>query len=59
MPFAFGIGGALGIEAEAFMIEAVKLAEFCRKGQGDMQHWSAMSWRGHWGQGCNEDQIIV
>ena len=25
------------------MREAVKVAEFCRKGQGDLQHWSAMS----------------
>eukprot|EP01044_Picomonas_judraskeda_P027173 COSAG03_NODE_8530_length_794_cov_362.991367_2_plen_31_part_01 len=30
------------------MREAVKVAEFCRKGQGDLQHWSAMSWWGHW-----------
>ena len=50
VPFAFEIGGALGTEAEAFMREAVKVAEFCRKGQGDLQHWSAMSWRGHWSQ---------
>ena len=28
------------------MREAVKVAEFCRKGQGDLQHWSAMSWGG-------------
>ena len=49
-PFAFEVGGALGTEAEAFMREAVKVAEFCRKGQGDLQHWSAMSWRGHWSQ---------
>jgi hypothetical protein len=32
------------------MREAVKVAKFCRKGQGDLQHWSAMSWRGHWRQ---------
>ena len=50
VPFAFEIGGALGTEAEAFMREAVKVAEFCRKGQGDLQHWSAMSWWGHWRQ---------
>jgi hypothetical protein len=50
VPFAFEVGGALGTEAEAFMREAVKVAEFCRKGQGDLQHWSAMSWRGHWSQ---------
>ena len=43
VPFAFEIGGALGTEAKAFMREAVKVAEFCRKGQGDLQHWSAMS----------------
>ena len=28
------------------MWEAMKVAEFCRKGQGDLQHWSAMSWGG-------------
>ena len=50
MPFAFEIGGALGTEAEDFMREAVKVAEFCRRGQGDLQHWSAMSWGGHWRQ---------
>ncbi len=32
------------------MREAVKVAKFCRKGQGDLQHWSAMSWWGHWRQ---------
>ena len=50
VPFAFEIGGALGTEAEDFMREAVKVAEFCRRGQGDLQHWSAMSWGGHWRQ---------
>ena len=45
--FAFEVGGALGTEAEAFMWEAMKVAEFCRKGQGDLQHWSPMSWGGH------------
>ena len=35
-----------GTEAEAFMVEAMKVAEFCRKGQGDLLHWSAMSWGG-------------
>ena len=30
--------------------EAVKVAEFCRKGQGDVQHWSTMSRWGHWRQ---------
>eukprot|EP01046_Picozoa_sp_COSAG06_P078116 COSAG06_NODE_25775_length_629_cov_0.566038_1_plen_43_part_00 len=32
VPFAFEVGGALGTEAEAFMREAVKVVEFCRKG---------------------------
>ena len=50
VPFAFEIGGALGTEAEDFMREVVKVAEFCRRGQGDLQHWSAMSWGGHWRQ---------
>ena len=50
VPFAFEVGGALGTEAEAFMWEAMQVAEFCRKGQGDLQHWSAMSWGGHWRQ---------
>ena len=45
VPFAFEIGGALGTEAEAFMREAVKVAEFCRKGQGDLvfQHFATSS----------------
>ena len=46
----FEVGGALGTEAEAFMWEAGRVAEYCRKGQGDLQHWSAMSWGGHWRQ---------
>ena len=50
VPFAFEVGGALGTEAEAFMREAGRVAEYCRKGQGDLQHWSAMSWGGHWRQ---------
>ena len=28
------------------MWEAGRVAEYCRKGQGDLQHWSAMSWGG-------------
>ena len=26
------------------------MAEHCRKGRGDLEHWSAMSWGGHWRQ---------
>ena len=50
VPFAFEIGGALGVEAEDFMTEVVRVAEYTRKGRGDLEHWSAMSWGGHWRQ---------
>ena len=32
------------------MHEAVKVAEHCRNGVGDLSHWSAMNWGGHWRQ---------
>ena len=44
MPFAFEVGGAWGTEAEDFLHEAVKVAEHCRNGVGDLSHWSAMNW---------------
>ena len=50
VPFAFEVGGALGDEAEAFLRLAVKVAAHCRRGVGDLEHWSAMSWSGHWRQ---------
>ena len=50
VPFAFEIGGALGVEAEDFMAEVLRVAEYTRKGRGDLEHWSAMSWGGHWRQ---------
>ena len=48
--FAFEVGGAWGTEAEDFLHEAVKVAEHCRNGVGDLSHWSAMNWGGHWRQ---------
>ena len=32
------------------MTEVVRVAEYTRKGRGDLEHWSAMSWGGHWRQ---------
>ena len=50
VPFAFEVGGALGDESEDFLREAAKVAEHCRRGVGDLTHWSAMTWGGHWRQ---------
>ncbi len=44
------VGGALGDESEDFLREAAKVAEHCRRGVGDLTHWSAMTWGGHWRQ---------
>ena len=30
--------------------KAAKVAEHCRRGVGDLTHWSAMIWGGHWRQ---------
>ena len=43
-------GGAWGTEAEEFLKESKKVAEHCRNGIGDLSHWSAMNWGGHWRQ---------
>jgi len=50
VPFAFEVGGALGREAEDLIGEAVSVAEYNRKGLGDLAHWSALNWEGHWRQ---------
>ena len=50
VPFAFEVGGAMGDESEDFLSEAAKVAEHCRRGVGDLTHWSAMIWGGHWRQ---------
>jgi len=50
VPFAFEVGGALGREAEELIGEAVRVAEYNRKGLGDLAHWSALNWEGHWRQ---------
>ena len=51
MPFAFEVGGAMGDGPEDFLSEAAKVAEHsCRRGIGDLTHWSAMIWGGHWRQ---------
>jgi hypothetical protein len=50
VPFAFEVGGALGDEAEELIGEAIRVAEFNRKGVGDLAHWSALNWEGHWRQ---------
>ena len=50
VPFAFEVGGALGREAEDLIGEAVRVAEYNRKGLGDLAHWSALNWEGHWRQ---------
>ena len=40
---------AMGDESEDFLSEAAKVAEHCRRGVGDLTHWSAMIWGGgHW-----------
>ena len=50
VPFAFEVGGALGDEAEGFLRECAAVADHCRRGVGDLMHWSAMTWGGHWRQ---------
>ena len=50
MPFAFEVGGALGREAEEFLRECGKVAEWKNQGVGDLAHWSSMTWGGHWRQ---------
>ena len=50
VPFAFEVGGAWGTEAEEFLKESKKVAEHCRNGVGDLSHWSAINWGGHWRQ---------
>ena len=50
VPFAFEVGGALGREAEDLIGEAIRVAEYNRKGLGDLAHWSALNWEGHWRQ---------
>ena len=50
VPFAFEVGGALGGEAEELIGEATRVAEYNRKGLGDLAHWSALNWEGHWRQ---------
>eukprot|EP01043_Picozoa_sp_COSAG02_P002400 COSAG02_NODE_55_length_43887_cov_30.660364_21_plen_109_part_00 len=37
-------------EAEDLIGEAIRVAEFNRKGVGDLAHWSALNWEGHWRQ---------
>ena len=39
-----------GREAEELVGEAVRVAEYNRKGLGDLAHWSALNWEGHWRQ---------
>ena len=50
VPFAFEVGGAWGTEAEEFLKDSKKVAEHCRNGVGDLSHWSAINWGGHWRQ---------
>ena len=50
VPFAFEVGGALGREAEEFLRECGKVAEWKNQGVGDLAHWSSMTWGGHWRQ---------
>ena len=50
VPFAFEVGEVLGDESEDFLREVAKVAEHCRRGVGDLTHWSAMIWGGHWRQ---------
>ena len=38
------------LEAEELIGEAIRVAEFNRKGVGDLAHWSALNWEGHWRQ---------
>ena len=48
VPFGFEVGGALGAEAEGFLAECVRVAEWKNQGVGDLAFWSSITWGGHW-----------